>query len=59
MNQPFDDENLSFLFFMLGAKAKIFNDKLQQFALKISYISGLETGGKISPDQAFKHFYRK
>lgn len=31
-----------------------FDANLQEFAQKVSYISGLETGGKLSPDQAYK-----
>lgn len=31
-----------------------FNANLQEFAHRISYISGLQTGGKISPEEAFK-----
>ncbi|MBD2743993.1 hypothetical protein [Coleofasciculus sp. FACHB-1120] len=31
-----------------------FNANLQEFAHKISYISALQTGGKISPEQAYK-----
>jgi hypothetical protein len=30
-----------------------FNANLQEFAHRISYISGLQTGGKISPDEAY------
>lgn len=31
-----------------------FNANLQEFAQKVAYISGLETGGKLSPEQAYK-----
>ncbi|PZD72151.1 hypothetical protein C1752_03956 [Acaryochloris thomasi RCC1774] len=31
-----------------------FNSNLQEFAQKVSYICALETGGKISPDQAYR-----
>lgn len=31
-----------------------FNANLQEFAHRISYITGLQTGGKISPDEAYK-----
>ncbi|MEH1873487.1 DUF7219 family protein [Nostoc sp.] len=31
----------------------VFNANLQEFAQKISYITSLETGGKISPEIAF------
>lgn len=31
-----------------------FNANLQEFAQKVSYISALETGGKLSPEQAYK-----
>ncbi len=30
-----------------------FNANLQEFAQKISYISALETGGKLSPEEAY------
>lgn len=30
-----------------------FDANLQEFAQKVNYICGLETGGKISPDQAY------
>jgi hypothetical protein len=31
-----------------------FNANLQEFAQKVAYISGLETGGKLSPEQAYE-----
>ena len=31
-----------------------FNANLQEFAQKISYISALQTGGKLSPEQAYE-----
>jgi hypothetical protein len=31
-----------------------FNANLQEFAQKVSYISALQTGGKISSEQAYK-----
>ncbi|MBE9129206.1 MULTISPECIES: hypothetical protein [unclassified Coleofasciculus] len=31
-----------------------FNANLQEFAHKISYISALETGGKLSPEEAYQ-----
>lgn len=31
-----------------------FNANLQEFSQKVSYISALETGGKISPEQAYQ-----
>lgn len=31
-----------------------FNANLQEFAQKVSYISALQTGGKLAPDQAYK-----
>ena len=30
-----------------------FNANLQEFANRIGYISGLQTGGKLSPDEAY------
>ena len=32
----------------------VFNAKLQEFGQKVSYISALETSGKISPDEAYR-----
>lgn len=31
-----------------------FNANLQEFSQRVSYISALETGGKISPEQAYE-----
>lgn len=31
-----------------------FNSNLQEFTQKVGYICALETGGKISPEQAYK-----
>lgn len=31
----------------------VFNDNLQQFAQQVSYISNLETAGKLAPQEAF------
>lgn len=31
----------------------VFNANLQEFAQRIGYICALETGGKVSPEQAF------
>ena len=31
-----------------------FNANLQEFAQKVAYISALETGGKLSPEQAYE-----
>ncbi len=30
-----------------------FNANLQEFAQRVGYISGLQTGGKLSPDEAY------
>lgn len=35
-----------------------FNANLQEFAQKISYISALETGGKLSPEEAYTQVKR-
>ena len=35
-------------------EALAFDANLQEFAQKVSYISGLETGGKLSPEQAYE-----
>lgn len=32
----------------------VFNSNLQEFALRISYICNLETGGKIPPEEAYE-----
>lgn len=32
----------------------VFNANLQEFAQKVSYISALQTGGKLSPEQAYE-----
>jgi hypothetical protein len=32
----------------------VFNANLQEFAQKVSYLCAMETGGKISADQAYK-----
>ncbi|MEO0458620.1 MAG: hypothetical protein AAF152_18860 [Cyanobacteria bacterium P01_A01_bin.114] len=32
----------------------VFNANLQEFANRISLICGLETGGKLSPDEAYE-----
>ncbi|MEH2358689.1 DUF7219 family protein [Nostoc sp.] len=34
-------------------KNLVFNANLQEFAQRISYITSLETGGKLSPKEAF------
>lgn len=31
-----------------------FNANLQEFAQRVGYISGLQTGGKLSPDDAYE-----
>ncbi len=40
----------------------MFNANLQYFAQRVSYISNLETGGKISPEEAYleiKHLWKE
>jgi hypothetical protein len=32
----------------------VFNANLQEFAQRVSYISALQTNGKLSPEQAFE-----
>lgn len=32
----------------------VFNANLQEFSLRVGYISCLETSGKLSPDEAYK-----
>jgi hypothetical protein len=39
-----------------------FNANLQEFAQRVSYVCGLETGGKIAPEDAYeqiKHLWKK
>ncbi|MEM1355384.1 MAG: hypothetical protein AAGC44_04700 [Planctomycetota bacterium] len=36
-----------------SAEEVIFNDNLQEFAVKIGHICSLETSGKLSPEQAY------
>jgi hypothetical protein len=36
----------------------VFNSNLQEFAHKVSYISNLQTAGKIPPEQAYKKIKR-
>nr|WP_042341952.1 hypothetical protein [Calothrix sp. PCC 7507] len=31
----------------------VFNANLQEFSQKVGYITGLETGGKLSPEEAY------
>lgn len=35
-------------------KYLVFNDNLQEFSQRIDYIANLQTGGKISPNQAYQ-----
>lgn len=35
-------------------EALAFNANLQEFAQKVAYIAGLETAGKLSPEQAYE-----
>lgn len=35
-----------------------FNANLQEFAQRVGYISGLQTGGKLSPDEAYQQIKR-
>lgn len=36
----------------------VFNANLQEFAQKVSYITGLETNGKLRPDEAYEQIKR-
>jgi hypothetical protein len=38
----------------VSPKNLVFNSNLQEFAQKVSYISGLHTGGKLSSDEALR-----
>ncbi|MEH2409208.1 DUF7219 family protein [Nostoc sp.] len=59
MLQPNYEEKNSFLYprdryyGQVKPKNLIFNANLQEFAQRISYITSLETGGKLSPEEAF------
>ena len=59
MGQPnYEDKNgflypRSSYYAQVKPKNLIFNANLQEFAQKVSYITSLETGGKISPEEAF------
>jgi len=33
----------------------IFNANLQEFAHKVGYVANLETGGKLTPEEAYNH----
>jgi len=40
----------------------VFNANLQEFTQRVSFICGLETGGKISPEEAYyqiKHLWKE
>ena len=36
----------------------VFDANLQEFAQRVNYICGLETGGKISPEEAYQQIKR-
>ncbi|TAE58906.1 MAG: hypothetical protein EAZ76_06675 [Nostocales cyanobacterium] len=36
------------------AEYLVFNAHLQEFSQRVNYICGLQTGGKISPEEAYK-----
>ncbi|WP_375495443.1 hypothetical protein [uncultured Nostoc sp.] len=59
MLQPNYEDKNSFLYPRARYHGKfqpntlIFNANLQEFSQKIGYITSLETGGKLSPEEAF------
>ncbi|MEH2318805.1 DUF7219 family protein [Nostoc sp.] len=59
MLQPNYEDRNSFLYpcdryyGQVKPKNLVFNANLQEFAQRISYITSLETGGKLSPEEAF------
>jgi hypothetical protein len=38
----------------LNPETLVFNANLQEFSQRVSYICGLETGGKLSPTESFQ-----
>ncbi|QLE48190.1 hypothetical protein FD724_08680 [Nostoc sp. C057] len=44
----------SYYYGQLKPENLVFNANLQEFAQKISYITSLETSGKLSPERAFR-----
>lgn len=58
MNQPMEKFNFFYPFSNYHGHRTPENIKnnanLQELAQRVSYISGLETGGKISPEQAYQ-----
>lgn len=57
MLQPNYQDKNSFLYprsrYYGQVQPKTFNANLQEFAQKVSYITSLETGGKLSTEEAF------
>lgn len=39
---------------MVGPENLVFNANLQEFAQKVGFIAGLETNGKISPEESYQ-----
>ncbi|MEH2215000.1 DUF7219 family protein [Nostoc sp.] len=60
MTQPNSQDKNSFLYPRSRYYGKfqpenlVFNANLQEFSQKISYITGLETGGKLSQEEAYQ-----
>ncbi|HEY9803337.1 MAG TPA: hypothetical protein V6D25_23535 [Leptolyngbyaceae cyanobacterium] len=60
MVQPNQNEKNKFLYprsryyGQVKPETLIFNANLQEFAQKVTYITGLETNGKLDPDEAFE-----
>ncbi|QLE42927.1 hypothetical protein FD723_22445 [Nostoc sp. C052] len=59
MSQPNYEDKHSFLYPRDRYHGKfqpnnlVFNANLQEFSQRVSYITSLETGGKLSPEEAF------
>ncbi|MEH1939613.1 MAG: hypothetical protein V7L01_05240 [Nostoc sp.] len=59
MTQPNSEDKNNFLFPRSRYYGKfqpetlVFNANLQEFAQKVSYITSLETGGKLTPEEAY------
>lgn len=64
MDKKFQSYKLNFLYTHSSYRGQckvenlVFNANLQEFAQKVSYVSALETGGKISAEQAYEDVKR-
>ncbi len=57
-----DQDNFLYPHYHYRGKVKpenlVFNSNLQEFAQKVGYICSLQTGGKVTPEQAYKKIER-